>query len=203
MANCKECLVEIYNELGPEKKEEKCTVENYNQWKKDLIKLLKKWDQLYMKHTKTTYNEMKNIHVAAMKPLTNLMVSNSSLGRLELMLEDKNTARDIPAFRAKALEDQFSKHLSAVCQIFKTYGGLKDPFDIQRMLATLKIEEGKWDEIAPLAYYLTPLAEALKKVRQCLMKMEKAGPLFNQYIIEDNNELQDLTIALVKKDLVV
>jgi len=71
------------------------------------------------------------------------------------------------------------------------------------MLATLKIEDGKWDEIAPLAYYLTPLAEALKKVRQALMKMEKAGPLFNKYIIEDNKELQDLTIALVKKDLVV
>ena len=35
------------------------------------------------------------------------------------------------------------------------------------------------------------------------MKMEKAGPLFNKYIIEDNTELQDLTIAMVKKDLVV
>ena len=123
--------MEIYNELGPEMKEEKCTIDSYNQWKKDLIKLLKKWDQLYVKHAKTTYNEMKNIHVTAMKPLTNLMVSNSSLARLEMMLENKNTANDIPAFRARALEDQFCKHLSQICEIFAKFGELKDPFDIK------------------------------------------------------------------------
>ena len=58
MDNSKECLVDIYNFLEPERKEEECTFENYNQWKKELTKLLKKWDVAYHKHCKQSKNEM-------------------------------------------------------------------------------------------------------------------------------------------------
>ena len=38
-------------------------------------------------------------------------------------------------------------------------------------------------------------------MRECLLKMEKDGPLFCKYIIEQNKELMDLTIIMVRKDL--
>jgi hypothetical protein len=38
-------------------------------------------------------------------------------------------------------------------------------------------------------------------VRQCLLKMHEDGPLHSKYIIEDNQELQEKTIEMVKKDV--
>ena len=55
----------------------------------------------------------------------------------------------------------------------------------------------------PFEFYLTPLKGALQKVRDCLSKMEKDGPLFCKYIIEENKELQDLTLTMVKQDHIV
>lgn len=42
------------------------------------------------------------------------------------MLEDKELGSQIPEFRAIALEEQFCKHLSAVCDIFKEFGEMKE-----------------------------------------------------------------------------
>lgn len=189
MYHCREILVEVYTELDPKEKEEKCTVDNYITWKKDISKLLKRWDQAYVKHAKSTYIEMNKIHTAAMLPLENLMIANTQHWRLELLLADKNTAGDIPVFRALALEKQFSDHFSKVCDIFKNFGELKIPYNIYKMLETLKIEDLKWESIPPLAFYLNPLAESLKNVRDLLRAMKKRGSLFNKYIIEDNTEL--------------
>ena len=39
---------------------------------------------------------------------------------------------NIPEFRSKALEEEFVKHMTNVCDIFKEYGNMKDhPFDIK------------------------------------------------------------------------
>lgn len=79
------------------------THETYISWKKDLIKMLKEWDKLYMKHTKSGYVEMNNIHMSAMKPLTNLLESNLNFHYLELIEKKK----DVPSFRHEALEEKF------------------------------------------------------------------------------------------------
>ena len=70
------------------------------------------------------------------------------------------------------------------------------------MMTTLKLENGRWNEIVPFEYYLTPLKNALQKVRDELLAMEKAGPLMCKYIIEENEELMALTKTMVQKDLV-
>ena len=56
--NCKEAIVGIYNFLDDGTIEMTQTPETYVSWRKDLIKLLKEWDRLYMKHMKSGYVEM-------------------------------------------------------------------------------------------------------------------------------------------------
>ena len=196
-------LVDVYNTIDPEIMETECTFETYNGWNKELIKQLKAWDGAYCKHIKAPHPEMLKIHEAAMMPLTLLMKSNSNFGQLEKMLADKDGS-NIPEFRGIALEEQFCKHLSEICRIFKEFGDMSDhTYDIAQLLKTLKLEDGRWTEIVPFEHYLTPLKIALQKVREQLLKMEKDGPLFVKYIVEDNKELQDLTIAMVKQDHIV
>jgi len=44
----------------------------------------------------------------------------------------KKDPSDIPEFRFIALEEEFVKHMTNVCDIFKEYGNMKDhPFDIK------------------------------------------------------------------------
>jgi hypothetical protein len=88
------------------------TFENYTTWKKDLIKLLKEWDKVYVKHIKTSYPEMSAHHAKAMLPLTNLIESNINFHKLELMIAAKE---DVPEFRYKALEEEFCKFFTGVC----------------------------------------------------------------------------------------
>ena len=129
MFNCKERLCDIYNILDPDQMQLDCTHENYTSWKKDVFKLCKEWDKLYVKHIKTTYTEMSQIHSTAMKPLSLLVDSNLQLTRLEDMMKNDS---NIPEFRVIALEDEFVKHMTNVCDIFKEYGDMKDhPFDIK------------------------------------------------------------------------
>jgi hypothetical protein len=135
------------------------THDTYISWKKDLIKLLKEWDKLYMKHIKSGYLEMNVIHMSAMKPLTDILESNLNLHYLELIEKKK----DVPSFRHEALEDKFCGHLTRMCEIFRDYGDLKDYFNIRKMLTILKISD--WEKIPPLAFYLTPLQNALTDVR--------------------------------------
>lgn len=95
---------------------------NWQSWKKDLIKLLKEFDKLYMTHIKTSHIEMNNIHVSAMKPLVNLMESNLNFHYLELIEKKRN---DVPQFRHEALETKFIEHLTIICQLFKVKHYLK------------------------------------------------------------------------------
>lgn len=170
------------------------------QWKKDLVKKCKEWEKLYNKHIKMTYPEMSEIHATAMRPLSLLIDANLQLTRLEDMI--KRDPENIPEFRIKALEDEFIKHMTNVCDIFKEYGNMKDhPYDIRQMVKTLKIKN--WRTTIPFRYYLSPLEEALSKVRKELIRMHKIGHLQIKYIVEDNTELQDLMTQLVKKDLLV
>lgn len=78
--------------------------DTYTSWKKELIKYLKDFDKQYVKHIKSGYIEMNNIHMTAMRPLLDIMSSNFNLNALEL-LEKKNT--DLPTFRREALQEKF------------------------------------------------------------------------------------------------
>jgi hypothetical protein len=171
------------------------THETYISWKKELIKMLKEWDKIYLKHIKSGYIEMNAIHMAAMKPLTNLLESNLNFHYLELIEKKK----EVPSFRHEALEEKFQEHLTRICEIFRDFGTLKDFFNIKQMLHVLKTPE--WSTIPPLAFYFTPLLNALRDVRDCLLKMNDEGILRCKYIIEDNTELMEKTIVMVQKDL--
>jgi len=110
--NCKECLVEIYEYLEPNRVSNECDYETYTSWKKELMKLLKEWDKFYTKHAKSIYPEMNKIHQEAMKPLMELISANLNYHYLEQMIKDR---KEVPEFRKLALETQFCKHLTIVC----------------------------------------------------------------------------------------
>jgi len=128
MWNCKENIVEVYNFLDPGMMELNLDKDTMGSWKKDLVKLLKEWDKLYMKHQKGTYKEMNEIHMAAMKPLNQLIEANINFHRLEMMIKAK---KEIPKFRYKALEEEYCKFYTGVLDIFKLYGDLRDHYDIK------------------------------------------------------------------------
>jgi len=52
--------------------------DSYMGWKKDLVKLCKEWDKIYVKHSssKGSYKEMAEMHTSGMKPLTQLIDAN-------------------------------------------------------------------------------------------------------------------------------
>jgi hypothetical protein len=77
---------------------------------------------------------MNAIHMAAMKPLTNLLESNLNLHYLELIMKKK----EVPQFRFEALEEKFIEHMTRISEIFRDYGTLKDYFNIKQMLHVLK-----------------------------------------------------------------
>jgi hypothetical protein len=122
MWGCKEAIVQIFNDLDDGQMEMNCTFETYTGWKKDLIKNLKEWDKVYVKHIKAAYPEMSANHAKAMLPLTNLIQSNLEFHYLEEMMKNKKEYPDIPTFRYDALEEQFSKYFTDVCIIFKDFG---------------------------------------------------------------------------------
>jgi hypothetical protein len=95
--------------------------------------------------------------------------------------------KEMPAFRHEALEEKFVGHVIRVCEIFRDYGNLKDYFNIKQMLHILKVPD--WKKSPPLAFYLTPLSNALTDMRACLLKLNEEGVLHCKYIIEDNAEL--------------
>jgi len=67
------------------------------------------------------------------------------------------------------------------------------------MLHVLKTQG--WKESPPLAYYFNPLNDALRDVRDHLLKMNADGILRCKYIIEDNEELMAKVITMVQKDM--
>ena len=198
MWNCKEACVGIYNMLESGTMDMECTFETYTAWKKDLLKACKEWDKLYVKHIKAIYPEMNGIHMQAMLPLNQLIESNKNFHHLEKMIA---SGREVPAFRHKALELEFSTFLTGICEIFREFGDLKDHFNIEQMIKTLKINN--WKEIKPFAYYLTPINNSITKMRTSLLKMDELGPLRRKYIIENNTELQNEVKDMAHKDLIV
>jgi len=66
------------------------------------------------------------------------------------------------------------------------------------MLETLKIKD--WQDIPPFEYYLTPLQQKVDDVRKELIDMRNLGPDRCKYILEDNKELQDKIIEMVRHD---
>jgi len=90
-----------------------------------------------------------------------------------------------------------------VCEIFKEFGvdnKLEDHFDIKQMLKMQKIED--WKTIKPFWYFITPLMDAINKVRKDLLTMHTNGPLMIKYIIELNVDLKKNVIDMVKKDVI-
>lgn len=127
--NSKVALVEIYNYLDPERIQSEMTFDTYISWKKDLLKACKEWDKFYVKHSsnKGCYSEINDIHEKAMKPLTDLITANLNFHRLENMVKAK---MEVPEFRHKALEVEFCRYMTDICEILKTYGTLEDHYDI-------------------------------------------------------------------------
>jgi len=148
--NCKSRIVEIYNYFDPDTMDRELDMEKYQSWRKELIKLLKEWDKIYMTHMKSGYVEMSEIHKTAMKPLTDLMESNLNFTFLEAL--EKQRKGDVPSFRHEALETKFIDHMTGVCDIFKNFGGLDLYYNIKQQLTILKTED--WRVIPPLRYYL-------------------------------------------------
>jgi uncharacterized coiled-coil protein SlyX len=194
--NCKQNLIDIYNAVDPGMADITFNVDSYQTGKKDLIKMLKEFDKNYTKHIKSGYVEMNAIHTAAMKPLMDMLTSNFNMNALEqLELKDK----ELPVFRREALVEKFCQHLTRLCEIFRDFGNLKDPFNIKQMLSVLQTPG--WKEVTPLAFYLSPLENAIFETRECMLQMYKRGPLFCNYVVEDNEELQKKTIEMISKDV--
>lgn len=189
--NCKGKIEEIFRTLDPGMMEMQLTHETYVSWKKELIKMLKEWDKLYMKHIKSGYVEMNTLHMSCMKPLTNILESNLNFHYLELIAKKK----EVPKFRYEALEDKFIEHFTRLCEIFRDFGSLKERFHIRQMLHVLKTPG--WKESPPLNFYFTPLNNAVRDVRDCLLKMNSDGILRCKYIIEHNEELMAKVVFMV------
>jgi hypothetical protein len=70
---------------------------------------------------------MSIVHATAMGPLNKLLDSNLAFYQLEKM---KEREEDVPDFRYNALETEFSKFLTGILEILKTYGTLQYIFNI-------------------------------------------------------------------------
>lgn len=169
--------------------------DTYTSWKKELVKYLKDFDKLYVKHIKSGYVEMSVIHQKAMQPLVELMSSNYNFNALEQM-EKKYT--DMPSFRREALSEKFIQNMTKICEIFRDFGQLKEVFNIKQMLNILLTPN--WSQETQLSFYLTPLKNAVTDVRDLLLKMFAEGPLHQRYVIELNEDLLKKAIDMVKRD---
>jgi hypothetical protein len=119
-----------------------------------------------------------------MKPLTDLLEKNKNFHELENMIEKEGPQ---PEFRYIALETEFSTYLTAVLDILRDYGDLKNMYDIPQMLKTLKIcnwKKEKWQTVRPFEFYLTQLKAKVKEMRDELLNLHKLGQLYCRYYIE-------------------
>lgn len=67
------------------------------------------------------------------------------------------------------------------------------------MLNLLKLEN--WEKNVPMAFYLTPLRNAIKAMRDELIRMRKLGQNRCKYFIEQNEAMHKLIITMVSKDV--
>jgi hypothetical protein len=151
--DCRNALFDISNLFQAVTLEDSCTPEGYLGWKKELQKFLKDWEKNYVKHQKSKiYDEMKAIHTAGMKPLMELIHANLDFSRIQKMSEKDKEG--VPNFRFIALEEEFVRAFTFVCDIFKLYGDdkIEEHYDIRQMLETLKIKN--WRNCIPFRCYL-------------------------------------------------
>ena len=198
--NCRQALFEIHNLFDEGRMSMEVSPDNYLQWKKDLAKAFKAWDSNYNKHIKSKiYDEMQNIHTQAMKPLVDLIEANRNFTLIEKMRANTKDY-NVPEFRFIALEEQFVQFMTGVCDIFKLHGNnkIEEHYDIRQQLETLKIKD--WKKITPFHFYLQPLEDATKKVREELLEMHTRGPLLIKYFVEENDELRNRTLHMLKMD---
>lgn len=170
--------------------------ETFLDLKKKLINQLKTFDKQYVKHIKKTHPDVNSIVSDAITPLLELLESNYNFHKIEELMKKKH---EIPSFRFKALEDKFCEHLEVICQTLKDHGDLKQTFAIKRMLNLLKLDN--WEENVPMAFYLTPLRNSIKTMRDELIAMRKRGPNRCKYYIEQNEPMQAYVIDMVAKDV--
>ena len=193
--NCRYCFVEFYNLLD-EINDMDAT--NFLQLKKQMVGCLKEWDKLYVKHIKGSHSEMLKIITSGITPLLNLMESNQNFKLLEDL--EKKPGTNIPDFRHTALETQFCEHMSIICNILKNHGDLKDEYDIKRMMNLLKLKD--WKKEVPLHFYLQPLEDSIRTVREELLDMTQQGVLRVRYPCADNDRLHKKVIQMVKDDVI-
>lgn len=127
---CRETLQAIWN-LADSEAIADYQKENYAQNKKELIRQLKEFDKLYVKHGKkggTNEELMNNVILARMKPLLDLMDSNLNYYKINLMIAAKKA---VPDFRFVALREKFCEHMTDLMIILRDYGKLRDFFDIR------------------------------------------------------------------------
>lgn len=133
-----------------------------------------------------------------MKPLTLLIEANLNFYKLEQMIGGKQV---LPEFRYKALEEEFCKFFTGICEILKEFGTLKNHFDIRQMLSMMKIDD--WKNIRPFEHYVTPLNDSVNTARDTMRAMGKLGHLRIKYVVEKNEQLAGEIDAMVMKDNVV
>ena len=192
--NCKSKILEILDLKIKEK--DGCEPSTFQGWRKDLIKSLKEFDKMYVKHAKATNPELVKIITQAMLPLSNLMESNRNFYNLKQLMAKQP---DVPDFRFEALEERFVEHLTKLCEVFRDHGDLKEPFDIRQMLEILKTPD--WKNIVPLQFYLQPLEDAIEAVVKELLDMHDRGPLQVKYTLKNNTELHQKVIKMVQMDV--
>lgn len=130
---CRSALFEVASLFTDDRLSMECQYDTYTQWKKDLVKACKEWEKNYVKHQKTKiYDEMQALHDRAMKPLSDLIAKNLEFSQLERMI-DREKEGAIPEFRFIALEEEFVKCMTNVCEIFKLYGDnrVEEHYDIR------------------------------------------------------------------------
>jgi hypothetical protein len=68
-----------------------------------------------------------------------------------MMKDEKN---EVSEFRFIALEKQFDKNMTTICQILSENGDdpIEDPYNIRQQIETMKIPG--WKSIVPFAHYL-------------------------------------------------
>lgn len=169
---------------------------NFMDYKKKLVTKLKEFDKQYMKHIKKTHPDVQEIISAAIQPMLDILESNYNFHKIEELIKK---GHEIPSFRFEALEDKFCEHMEVICTILKEHGNLKDTFAIKRMLNLLKLDN--WEEIVPMKFYLTPLKDSIKKVRDEIIDMRKKGQNRVKYYVENNQPMHNLIIDMVAKDV--
>lgn len=67
------------------------------------------------------------------------------------------------------------------------------------MLNLLKLDD--WEKSVPMSFYLTPLKNSIKTMRDELLRMRKLGQNRCKYFIEQNEAMHSYIIDMVSKDM--